>query len=178
MGANSFEHMYRRPRSRASPTVSLGGKKFTCRSSMYERKGLSTSKAWLNACQIEYTGSTLRIKWDARSCPSQCTKISNLSTKFRSQTCTTLSSFLNLLISARKQHKNWLLIAWSTQNWQINKIKLRKYIWDRPTLRGENAQGSSSTSQLLLTRTNFPAKFLFESSRHEISCTVMSLVFK
>ena len=178
MGASSSEHVYCRPRSRASPIVSLEGKKFVCRTLMYEMRGLSTSKAWLNSGQVEYTGSTLRIKWDTQSCPSQCTKISDLSTKFRSQTCTTLRSFLNLLLSTWEQHKNWLVITWSIQNRQINKIKLRKYIWDWPTSRGENAQGSSSASQSPHTRTNSPAEFLFESSRHEISHTLMSLVFK
>ena len=62
MGASLFEHVYRGPRSRASPTVSLGEKKFVCRTLMYEMRGLSTSKAWLNSGQVEYTGSTLRIK--------------------------------------------------------------------------------------------------------------------
>ena len=70
--------------------------------SMYERRGLATSRAWPNACQVEYTGSTPRIRWDAQSYPFHYTKISDLSTKFRSRTCTTLRSFLNLLVSAWK----------------------------------------------------------------------------
>ena len=98
-------------------TVNFRGRKFACRTTMYERRGLSTNKAWLNACQVEYTGSTLRIRWDAQSCLSQCTKISDLSTKFRPWMCTALRSFLNLLVSTRKQHKNWLEIVWSNQNW-------------------------------------------------------------
>ena len=62
MGASLFKHVYCGPRSWASPTVSLGGKKFVCRTSMYERRGLLTSKAWLNACQVEYTRSTPGIE--------------------------------------------------------------------------------------------------------------------
>ena len=69
MGASSSEQVYRGPRSRASPTVNLGGRKFACRTSMYERRGLLTSKACPSACQVEYISSSPRIKWDARSCP-------------------------------------------------------------------------------------------------------------
>ena len=87
--SSSFRYMFR-------------GRKFACLTSMYERRGLSTSRAWPNACQVEYTGSTPRIRWDAQSCLSQCIKFFGLSTKFRSRTCTTLRSFLNLLVSARK----------------------------------------------------------------------------
>ena len=99
MGASSSEQVYRGPRSRVSPTINLRGRKFACRTSMYERRGLSTSKACPSACQVEYIGSSSRIKWDARSCPSQWTKISDLNIKFRSRTWTTRKSFLNLLVS-------------------------------------------------------------------------------
>ena len=111
MGASLSEQVYRGPRSCASPTVNLGGRKFACRTSMYERRGLSTSKACLNACQVEYTGSSPRIKWDAWSCSSQWTKIFDLSIKFRSRTWTTQRSFLNLLESAQKSRKEWLRIT-------------------------------------------------------------------
>ena len=117
MGASLSEQMYRGPRSRASPIMNFGGRKFACLTSMYERRGLSTNRAWPNACQVEYIGSTSRIRWDARSYLSQCTKISDLSTKFRSWTCTTLRSFLNFLVSAWKQYENWLEIVRSNQNW-------------------------------------------------------------
>lgn len=41
----------------------------------------------------------------------------------------------------------------------------------------ENGQGSSLASQLPHTQINSPAKFIFESGRHDISLTRMSLVF-
>ena len=103
IGAIESAVVYRGPRSRASPTVNEGGRKLVCRMSMYDRNGLSTSKAWLNGCQVEYIGLQPSIRWDARSYPSVCTKISDLSTKLGSLTCTTLRSGLNLFPSVTKQ---------------------------------------------------------------------------
>ena len=108
-GTNDSALTIRGPRSRASPTVEDGGSKLECHTSMYDSRGLSTSKAWLNDCQVEYTGLPLSIRWDARSCLSECTNISDLSTKLRSLMCITLSSGLNLFPFALKRQEGRLV---------------------------------------------------------------------
>ena len=57
-------------------------------------------------------------------------------------------------------------------------MEVKKYMRDWPTSRDANAQGSSSVSQLSLTRTNSSAEFLLESAKHEMSRTLLSHVFK
>ena len=55
----------RGPKSRASPTVKEGGSKLACRTLIYDNRGLSTSKALLNDCEVEYTGVQPSIRLDA-----------------------------------------------------------------------------------------------------------------
>jgi len=43
-GANSFEQVYRLPSSFTSPTVSFNSRKFACRTSIYDKRGLSTKR--------------------------------------------------------------------------------------------------------------------------------------
>ena len=145
--------------------------------SIYERRGLSTNKALPNTFQMEYTGSSPRIKWDVQSCSSQCTKIFDLSTKFKSRTWTTLRSFLNLFVSAQKSCKKWLEVIEQVEIYKLVKWKW-KSTWNRPTSCSLNEQGSSLASQLPLTRMNSLVEFLLESGRHEMSHTLLSYVFK
>ena len=101
----------RGPKSRASPTVKEEGSKLACQTLIYDNKGLSTSKALLNDCQVEYTGVQPSIRLDAWSCLSEYTKISDLSTKLRSLTCTTLRFGLNLFPFAPNQQEDRLVYA-------------------------------------------------------------------
>ena len=110
-----------------SPTINFGGRKFTCWTPIYERWGLSTNRAWPNACQVEYMGSSLRIKWDTWSCLSQCTTISNLSTKFRSWTWITLRSFLNFLYLRRNHAKKVVRSYRTSWDLQISKMEVKRY---------------------------------------------------
>ena len=42
--------------------VSFGGKKFEYQTSMYESRGLSIKRAWVKDYQVEYIGSTPRMR--------------------------------------------------------------------------------------------------------------------
>ena len=132
-----------------------------CRTSMCDRRGLSTSKAWLNNCQVENTRLQPSIRWDARSYQSVCTNIFNLSIKLRSLTCT---SFPFCTKTTRKP----VSICVSEIRKSI-KFKANKSTRYHPTLHGEIGQESSSASQLLLNRRNSLTEFLLESGRHDMS---------
>jgi len=65
------------------------------------------NKAYEKGCHDVYTMLKLRMRWEARSWLTVCTKISDRSTKFKSLTCTTRMSDLNLLPSVQNETKNY-----------------------------------------------------------------------